>query len=653
MWRGWVVFLASAALAAELPVTTVVLYKHGVGYFEREGALQPGESARLEFHREEMNDVLKSLTVQTEQGAVAAVRYDAAEPLEKRLGRFRIRLGREEPLSRLLDQLKGERLVMTVGGNRVTGVIVGARIAGGKEQPERQQLTLLGDTGAIVAYDLATVSELRFADAGLQKELEEYLATVAGSRSQDKRNLYIDTAGRNPGRVRLRYMIPTPVWKSSYRLIFPADGKPWLEGWAIVDNTTGEDWRGVRLSLVSGRPISFISRLYEPKYAKRPVAELPEERAAAPVVHEGAVAEMVQARRKGAPAVRAMKAAPGFAAEAMAAPPPAPSTITGAAAGREAGELFEYRFERPVTIPAGQSAMLPFLQETVAARKLVIYSPEDDVHPRYAAELTNTTGKTLDGGPVTVFDGGVYAGEALLETLKEGDKRLISYGVDLGTRITTRFRSDRAVVREVHLRRGVLETRSAVRERKTYSIKNVEAKPKTVIVEHPARAGYELVSPEAAEKTATAYRFQAQVGPRDSTELTVIEERVLRSTTAVTNLTPDVLLSYVENTRLSETARRHLRTILDLKRQIAEADAEIQRIERAIQETAQDEDRIRKNIQSLSRVSGQQEQVQKYAAELARLETRIAGLRDQAAAARQRKAELEKELNQALEGMEF
>ncbi len=655
MRNGWVVlFLLAAAGAAELPVTKVVLYKHGVGYFERAGTVPAGESVRLEFRREEMDDVLKSLTLETAQGAVAALRYDAAESLEKKLSRFRIQLLREQPVSRLLDRLKGERLVMTVGGTRLSGVIVGARVAqAGEGEPEREQVTLLLDSGAIVTRDLAAVTELRFADPALQRELEEYLATVAGSRSQERRSLYIDTAGDGPGRVRVRYMIPAPVWKSSYRLIFPADGKPWLEGWAIVDNTTGEDWRGVRLSLVSGRPISFISRLYEPKYAKRPVAELPEERAAAPVVHEGAVAEMVQARRKGAPAARAMKAAPGFAAEAMAAPAPAPSTITGAAAGREAGELFEYRFEQPVTIPAGQSAMLPFLQETVTARKLVIYSPEDEVHPRYAAELTNSTGKTLDGGPVTVFDGGVYAGEALLATLKAGDKRLISYGIDLGTRITTRFHSGRAVVREVHLRRGVLETRSAVRERKTYLVKNVEAKPKTVIVEHPARPGYELVSPKAAERTTAAYRFPVPVGPQESAELTVTEERILKSTTAVTNVTPDLLASYVENTQLSETARRQLRTILDLKRKIADVEAELERLTAQIREAAQDEDRIRKNIQTLSRVSGQQEQVQKYAAELARLEARIVRLRDQAAKARQRKAELERQLNQIIEAMEF
>ncbi len=59
---------------AELPVRTVVLYKHGVGYFERGGTLGPGESARLDFNAAEMNDVLKSLTITDNGGKVTKPR---------------------------------------------------------------------------------------------------------------------------------------------------------------------------------------------------------------------------------------------------------------------------------------------------------------------------------------------------------------------------------------------------------------------------------------------------------------------------------------------------------------------------------------------------------------------------------------------------
>src|SRR6185312_6417338 len=196
------------------------------------------------------------------------------------------------------------------------------------------------------------------------------------------------------------YLIPAAVWKSSYRLLL-ADKSPVLEGWAIVDNTTGQDWTNIALSLVSGRPISFISQLYPPKYVTRPEADLADDTAARPVVHTGAFESEGSNAPK--PAQRAAGGIGGvpnadfnrleqFAQMKAAAPLPpqaAPSTIAAAAAGRELGDLFEYRIAQPVTIKQGESAMLPFLQQPVDARKLLIYSDHSSPHPTNAAELTN------------------------------------------------------------------------------------------------------------------------------------------------------------------------------------------------------------------------------------------------------------------------
>src|SRR5579863_889740 len=187
------------------------------------------------------------------------------------------------------------------------------------------------------------------------------------------------------------------------------------------------------------------------------------------------------------------------------------SSIAAIATARELGELFEYRIPAPVTIRKGESAMLPFLQDKITARRLLIYSDQRSAHPLNAAEIDNSTGKTLDGGPITVYDAGSYAGEALMETVKTGDKRLLGYAVDLGTRITTQFDSKGDVVREVHMNRGTLNTRTAAIETKTYTIKNVDQKAKTLIIEHPARPGYSLIDRKATEKTANAYRFEVKL----------------------------------------------------------------------------------------------------------------------------------------------
>jgi hypothetical protein len=297
--------------------------------------------------------------------------------------------------------------------------------------------------------------------------------------------------------------------------------------------------------------------------------------------------------------------------------------------------------------------MLPFLQQAIEARKLLIYSDHTSQHPTNAAELNNTTGETLDGGPITVYDAGAYGGEALMETLKAGEKRLISYAVDLGTRITEAFGGKQAMVREIHANRGTLTTRYAAEETRTYTIRNVDKKAKTLIIEHPLRQGYTLLNQKPKEKTVTAYRFEVALAPDSSQEFAVNEERVYESSTLVTNLTPDVLVSYVQNKTLSDAARRQLERIVAQKRQIAENDRALQDAEGQIRDVTQDEDRIRRNIQSLNSVSGQQQQVQSYAKQLDAHEQQLAGLRDKQAELQKKKLALQGELDKQIEALTF
>ncbi len=665
---------AMLALPAELPVREVVLYKHGVGFFERAGRLGPGESARLDFNATEMNDVLKSLTIEEKGGGkVSGLRYDSMDPLSHKLAGFPFQIGAGQALSVMLDQLKGARLELTFGNQAVAGAIVNGRsVEGTDRQPEREQLTLMLDTGELRTVDLGAATGIRFADPKLQQQFRDYLAALAAARSKEKRSVYIDSTDTAERELSATYTIPSPVWKSSYRLIFPTSGQPVLEGWAIVDNTTGEDWNKVRLSLVSGRPISFVSQLYAPKYVARPVAELADDRAARPVVHEGAFATSglggvpqgaqggVLGGIIGAPKAMAAPAPPAparerrFLAEGeQQAVTVAPSSIVADSAARELGELFEYRLAQPVTIRKDESAMLPFLQQSIEGRKLLIYSDHSSPHPTNAAELTNTSGKTLDGGPITVYDGGAYGGEALMETLKSGDKRLISYAVDLGTRITEAFGSKQAIVREIHGSRGVLTTRMSSDETRTYTVRNVDAKAKTLILEHPLRQDYTLLNQKPKEKTPGAYRFEIQLAANATQEFPVAEERIFEQSYYVTNLTPDVILNYVSNRALSDAGRRQLQHIADQKSQIADNDRGLQDVERQTRDLNTDEERIRRNIQSLNSVSGQQQQVQNYARQLDAHEQQLAALRDRQAELQKKKAELETGLAKLIEGLSF
>jgi hypothetical protein len=407
---------------------------------------------------------------------------------------------------------------------------------------------------------------------------------------------------------------------------------------------------------------------------QRQTVDLPEDRAAAPVVYEGSFGVQAQAAT-GSLAPPQMPRQGGIIGGIAGAPALAKKTIAGRVdagerekdanalfAGsdlavnteaRDLGELFEYRFSTPVSVKTGESAMLPFVQQAIAARKLLIYSESYGLHAMNAAELSNSTGKTLDGGPITVFDHNSYGGEALMETLKTGDKRLISYAIDLGTRITTAFDSGKNFVREVHANRGVLTTKSAMEETRTYTIRNVDQTAKTLIIEHAQRPEYKVLNQKPVETTSNAWRFEVKLGGNSTEHFPVTEERVYETSVAVSSLTPDVILTYVQNKALPDATRRQLQQILDQKRQIAATDGQLQHQQTEIDELVRDQDRIRQNLNSLNRVNGQQELVQKYANQLASQESQLASMRDKLSDLRKQKATQEAALNGTIEKLSF
>ncbi len=230
---------------------------------------------------------------------------------------------------------------------------------------------------------------------------------------------------------------------------------------------------------------------------------------------------------------------------------------------------------------------------------------------------------------------------------------MISYSVDLGTRVTTQFDSSRELVREIHVNRGILTARLALDETKTYTIRNVDQKAKTLIIEHPERPGYKLITLKPAETTANAYRFEVKLGADGTEKFPVAEERVYETTTSVSSLTPDVLLAYIQNKALSQAARSQLQQILDAKRQIADLDAQIRELDGELSGIVSDQTRIRQNMQSLNQVSGQQDQVQKYARQLATQESALASFAGQLSDLKKQKAAEESTLNALIEKLEF
>ena len=128
----------------------------------------------------------------------------------------------------------------------------------------------------------------------MNDEVGKYLSLVASTRDQDVRRMTISTAGEGERNLLVSYISEVPVWKSTYRIVIPNEGKPLLQGWAIVDNTVGEDWKNVELSLVAGAPQSFVQQLSQPYYARRPVVPLPQNAMITPQTYEATLEKLRQ-----------------------------------------------------------------------------------------------------------------------------------------------------------------------------------------------------------------------------------------------------------------------------------------------------------------------------------------------------------------------
>src|SRR3954469_10685318 len=263
----------AATVQADVPVKAVVLYSSGVGYFEHFGTVRGDGSTELRFKTDQINDILKSLILQDlDGGKVNTITYPSQDPIAKTLRSFQVDITANPPLADLLNQWRGAKVTLKFADQSLTGTILGVEkkqkpVNDNKAVIERPALNLLVGPSIKSVY-IEDVNEITLDDPQLQEELTKALAALSAARDQDKKPVQINFSGKGERRVRLGYVVETPVWKTSYRLIMPDDpkDKASIQGWAIVENQTDNDWKDVQLSLVSGRPISFVQDLYQPLY---------------------------------------------------------------------------------------------------------------------------------------------------------------------------------------------------------------------------------------------------------------------------------------------------------------------------------------------------------------------------------------------------
>jgi hypothetical protein len=452
------------------------------------------------------------------------------------------------------------------------------------------------------------------------------------SRNEDTRTLQIQLPGEGPREVSLSYVIPTPVWKVSYRLDL-SQARPLLQGWAIVDNDSDLDWNNLELALVSGRQVSFIQDLYAPYHLSRPVLPPAIPGIAEARTYDSGWEDSSGGAAQEQPAVLPSPEAPApFQMEQRRAL--VQSTARAKTLGRSPletaqaesrGEQFEFTLPKPVSLARQQSAMLPLVDASVDAVKTLVFSGAKalaggPVHPALSAELTNTTGLPLPPGPITVYDGGTYGGDSLVAFFPEKEKRLISYGDELAVTGYVSQRHSR-MISAVTVRQGIMAiTRKLIYETQ-YTWKNASGSERHLILEHPLTRETRLSEPATFDsRTDTLYRFVQTLPAAGELGMTVKEEQALVEQITLTQLNLPSFISYSRNQEIPEQVRSALQQGITLKQAADAAQQALATLNTQRERLIAEQDRIRRNLEA---AGNQTQQGQEYLKRLLAQDTAI------------------------------
>jgi hypothetical protein len=689
----------------QLPISHVILFSSGVGYFQREGEVEGNSRIDLSFNVQDINDLLKSMVLQDlGNGHISTVSYDSQDPVEKTLRSFALNLAGNPSFGELLNQARGEKVEVTLQQSTtaqpgtVTGVILGMEA---KQQPHglsnvvEVEMLNLSCVEGVRSLKLTDVQRVRFLNPVIDSELKRALEVLAQSHDMQKKAVSLACAGEGKRQVKVGYVVENPIWKTTYRMVLGPNGKVHLQGWAVVENTSDDDWNNIKLSLVSGRPISFQMDLYQPLYIPRPTVEPEKFASLRPPTYSGAITDATPGPGIPDPNANTFPVNPGWVNPSLFprnryqqfgnlggqmgmqggwAPQgginslgqfggvnlgfqggginlgiaggqagqmlqgqmgnqlnPAgklsfdeyqkrrnvannadkenakqtaqlilnPSlSVASLATAEEIGDFFQYTIDQKVSLPRQKSALLPIVNKPVEAKRVSIYNEGTHVKfPLLGLKFKNTSGQHLMQGPVAVYEGGAYSGDARVMDLQPNEERLLSYAIDLGTEVKPDSKSSPDQLTAVKVVKGVLQTTHKLRHTKSYQAKNRSEHDRVLIVEHPINAGWKLVTPEKpSEQSRDVYRFELPVAAGKTAKLEVVEELHQVNRAALGSTDDKAVRLFLTSTVTSKAVKDALEKAVALRTKLADTQREIADMERQLKEIVTDQERLRANL---------------------------------------------------------
>ncbi len=664
---------AEKTAAIEAPdVTKVVLYKHGMGYIERQGKVRDAAVLQLTFRADQMKDLLTSFyAVDLSGGHIASVQYETKDPLNRQLQDILIQVPENAALSQFLTRLQGARLTVKASGETIAGRILGteptSEIVSGQTVRQSLRLVILTDAGPVRSVDLFGITELTLADENLRRDLNRLLDLTLESKYTNRKRLVVTAAGQGEREVRLGYMLEMPIWKASYRLILNAKEKDSaiLQGWAQAENTTEEDWKDVALSFVAGNPFSYIMDLYAPLYVRRPIVPVPGlqdlevdwAQSASPEISSlnapmpppapramGGVRKDVQPFANVAQiadAAARSAAAPSFGNEALV------SSVESAAQGAKVGELFSYTPKEKVTILRGQAALIPIVSKPLQGKRVVYYKAAFSPKPTDAWVLRNDTDVTLEAGAVTFFEGSTSLGEGILaHTLPPGSQEVLPYAADASVDVSSHTEANQQPYFRGKLADGILTVARVELLTTTWKLTNRGKEAAALWLNQPKNAMYTLSKPEKPLKEVNNhYRFEVPLKPGETRDFVVEEKREVQETVDVGHVDPTRLRFFASERYLSAGTRALLTDLGDLMSRKASLLRQVKEWQDQTQRLSDEEERLRRNVNTTSVNSPNERDLRaKWMSALSAAEEKLAGLRGQIDQASGQIRQIEEEL---------
>jgi hypothetical protein len=675
---------------AKLPIRRVVLYSNGVAYIERRGIVSGRAEINLSFKQSQVDDVLKSMVVlDLGEGKIGAVSYNSSAPTGATMSEipFHIEAKSEETdetsggLAGVLMQMQGAKVIVASNKGAAAGSIltVEKRKITTKKKDEAEtstpagySLVIASETGEISNFELAEIRSVKLLEEGARRDLNEFASATASARRRDSKTITVTSEGGGQREMVVSYTIAAPIWKTTYRVVLDEAGKPFFQGWAIVDNISEEDWQNVKLSLVSGSPVSFIQNLQKPLYRYRPIIPIPEDLNLQPQIYDPENGGVGYGEGSGIgygtgggrgngmgdgddePPIKSNEI--GVETSISDALINEQSGIKTAATGSEFGDLFEYRIEQPVTVARNRSALIPIVQTKMDGERVSIYNEQARAdRPMSGMLLTNLTPLTFEGGALTVLDRDAYAGEALMERLKPKEKRLISFALDLGTLVTAEQKEDREPARLIKAVNGVFQIHYFKTDKKIYRLVNQTDRVKVLYIEHPIREKWILSkdSPKPDVVTEKFYRFRIELQPFEKKDLAVAEQQGLMDSYQLTTLTARDLEMFLTRRYIDEPTRAKLEKLIELRSQINQISARLKSFDEEVKMIADDQARLRENIEALAKTSEAKQLIARYIQKASEQESRLETINKERQNSQAEKNRLENELAKEIRGFEL